>query len=99
MDFTLIQQDKKFHAISETHLATFFKQYGKYTKETMTFIKSVQVIHEIQSTKNAHKCGQFCVKNFINQRNGMNVCGAAAIFSAITMFDFKIATELFENEK
>ena len=99
MEFTLIQQDKKFHAISETHLATFFKQYAKYTKETMTFIKSVQVVHEIQSTKNAHKCGQFCVKNFINQRNDMNVCGAAAIFSLITMFDFKIATELFENEK
>ena len=34
--------------------------------------------------------GYFCVKNFINQRNDMNVC--AAIFFAITMSDFKIAT-------
>ena len=57
-------------------------------------IKSMQVAHEIQSTKSAHKCAYFCVKNFINERNDMKVCGAAAIFSAITMSDLKIATEI-----
>ena len=41
------------------------------------------------------KCGYFCVKKFINERNHMIVCGAAAIFSAtITMSDFTIATEI-----
>ena len=58
------------------------------------FIKFMQVIHEIQSTKRAQKCSYFCVKIFINQRSEMNVCGAAAIFSTIAMSDFKIATEL-----
>ena len=35
MDFMKIKQDEKFHAISETHLATIFKQYGKYTKKSL----------------------------------------------------------------
>ena len=34
------------------------------------------------------------LKNLINQRNDMNVFGAAAIFSAITMSDFTIATKI-----
>ena len=59
----------------------------------------MQVIHENQSTKSADKCAYFCVKNFINQRNDMNVSGAAAIFFAITMFDFKIATEYIRKRK
>ena len=29
----------------------------------------------------------------------MKVCGAAAIFSAITMCDFKIATEIIQKRK
>ena len=45
----------------------------------------------------ARKCGYFCVKNFINQRNYMIVCGAAAIFSAITMSDFIIATKIIQR--
>ena len=59
----------------------------------------MEIAHEIQSTKSAHKCGYFCVKNFINQRNDMNVRGAAAIFSAITISDFKIATEIIRKRK
>ena len=54
----------------------------------------MQVAHEIQSTKSAHKCGYFCVKNFINQRSDMNVCRAASLFSVIPMSDFTIATEI-----
>ena len=54
------------------------------------FIKSIQVAHEIRSTKSMHRCGYFRVKNFIYQRNSMIVCGAAAIFSAIAMSDFTI---------
>ena len=79
--------------------SNFFQATCKVYERNYDFNKSVQVVHEIQSTKNTHKCGQFCVKNFINQRKDKNVCGAAAIFPAITIFDFKIATELFENEK
>ena len=94
MDFIHIQQDEKFHAIPETHLATLFKQYAEYMEKNYDVVKSMQVAHEIQSTKSAHKCAYFCVKNFINERNDMKVCGAAAIFSAITMSDFKIATEI-----
>ena len=41
----------------------------------------------------------FCVKNFINQRNYMNIYGAGAIFSAITMSDFTIATEIILKRK
>ena len=59
----------------------------------------MQVAHEIQSTKSAHKCSYFCGKKFINQRNDMNVCGTAAIFSAITMSDFTIATEIIRKRK
>ena len=53
------------------------------------FVKSMQIAHEIQSTKSAYKCGCFCVKKFINQSNNMNVCGTAALFSVITMSDFR----------
>ena len=59
----------------------------------------MQVAHEIQSTKGAHKCVYLCVKSFINQRNDMNVCGAAAIFFAIMMSDFKIETEIIPKRK
>ena len=50
----------------------------------MTLLNPCKVAHEIQLTKSAHKCGYFCVKKCIDQRNDMNVCGAAAVFSAIT---------------
>ena len=63
------------------------------------FIKFIQVAHEIGSTKSAHKCGYFRVKSFIYQRNSMIVSGAAAIFSAITMSDFTIATEIIRKRK
>ena len=59
----------------------------------------MQVAHEVQSTKSADKCGYFCVKNFINQRHNVNVCGVAAIFSAIMMSDFTIATEIILKRK
>ena len=49
---------------------------------------------EIHTIKCAHKCRYFRIKSFINERNRMIVCGAAAIFSAITMSDFTIATEI-----
>ena len=58
----------------------------------------MQVAHEIQSRKGAQKCVYFYVKSFINQRNDMNVCGAAAIFFAI-MSNFKWKQKLFQNEK
>ena len=73
----------------EKSFSNFFKAICKVYKKKYDFIKSMQVAHEIQSTKSAHKCGYFCVKNFINQRNDINVCGAAAIFSAITMSENK----------
>ena len=38
------------------------------------------------------KCEYFCVNNLINQRNDINGYEATAIFSAITMSDFTIAT-------
>ena len=63
------------------------------------FIKSMQIVHEIQSTKCVRKCGYFCVKTFINQRNDISVCGAAAVFSAVTMSDFKIATEIIRKRR
>ena len=84
-----IQWDEKFHALLKTHFATFFKQYTKYTKKKYDFIKSMQVAHEIQSTKSAHKCIYFCVKNFIKQRNDINICGIVAVFSAITMSEYR----------
>ena len=59
----------------------------------------MQVAYEIQSTKSALKCAYFCVKTFINQRNDINVCGAAPIFSAVTMSDFKIAAEFIQKPK
>ena len=85
--------------ISETHLATFFKQYAKYTKNKYDFIKSMQAAHEIQSTKSPHKCKYFNIKKIINQRNDMIVCGAAAKFSAVTMSDFTIATQIIRKRK
>ena len=63
------------------------------------FIKFTHVAYEIQWTKSAHRCGYFCVKNFINQRNHMILCGAAAIFFAITMSDFTIATKIIRRRK
>ena len=95
MDFMQIQYDEKFHAILETHLATIFKQYEKYTKKNLYQIHA----YEIQWAKSAHKCGYFCVKNFINQRNYVIVRGAAAIFSACTMSDFTIATKIIQRWK
>ena len=59
----------------------------------------MQVAHEVQSTKSTYKCGYFCVKNFINQRNDVNVCGVAAIFPAITMSGFTITTEIIRKRK
>ena len=47
----------------------------------------------------AHKCAYFCVKNVINQTKHMIVCGAAAIFSAIMMSDFTIATKIMRRRK
>ena len=47
--------------ISKAHLATFFKQYAKYTKKNRDFIKSMPIAREIQSTKSARKCGYFRV--------------------------------------
>ena len=59
----------------------------------------MHVAYEIQWTKSAPKCGYFCVKKFLNQRNHMIVCGAAAIFSAITMCDCTIATKIIRRQK
>ena len=53
----------------------------QYTKKTTTLLNPCELLMKIQSTENALKCAYFCVKNFINQRNGMDVCGAAPIFS------------------
>ena len=79
--------------------SNFFQAICKVCEKNFDFIKSTQVVHEIQSTKSVRTCEYFCVKNFIIQRNGMKVCGAAAIFSAITSSDFKIATEVFLKRK
>ena len=70
-----------------------FSQYANFMKK-YDFFKSMQVAHEIQSTKSAYKFGCFRVKNFINQRNGMIVCRAVVIFSAISMSDFPKATKI-----
>ena len=83
----------------EDTFSNFFQAICKICEKKHDFIKSIKVAHEIQSTKSALKCAYFCVKNFINQRNDMNVCGAAPIFSAITMSDFKIATESIRKRK
>ena len=76
-----------------------FQTICKVYEKIYDFIKSMQVAHEIQSAKTAHKCACFCIKNFFNKRNDMKVCGVAAIFSAITMSDFKIATEIIQKRK
>ena len=86
------------HDFEDTISNFFFKQYAKYKKKN-DFIKSMQIVHEIQSTKCVRKCGYFCVKTFINQRNDISVCGAAAVFSAVTMSDFKIATEIIRKRR
>ena len=65
----------------------------------MTLLNPCKVAHEIQLTKSAHKCGYFCVKKFIDQRNDMNVCGAAAVFSAITMSGFTKVAEIIRRLK
>ena len=83
----------------EDTFSNFFQAICKIYEKKHDFIKSIKVSHQIQSTKSALKCAHFCVKNFINQRNDMNVCGAAPIFSAITMSDFKIATESIRKRK
>ena len=83
----------------EDTFSNFFQAICKAYKKNYHFIKSMQIAHEIQSTKSAHKCGYFCVKKVINRRNDVKVCGAAAIFSAITMSDFKIATEIIRKRK
>ena len=93
-----IQLGEKFQAILQTHSATFFNQYAKYTKK-YDFINSMQVAQDIHSTKISDKCGYFRVKNYIYQRNGMIFCGAAAIFSAITMSDFIKDTEIIRKQK
>ena len=41
----------------------------------------------------------FLCEKVINRRNDVNVCGAAAIFSAITMSDFKTATKIIRKRK
>ena len=76
----------------EDTFSNFFQAIFKVYEKNYDFIKSMQVSHEIRSTKCVQKCGNFCVKKIVNQRNGLKVCRAAAIFSAITMSDFKIAT-------
>ena len=83
----------------EDTFSNFFQAICKIYEKKHDFIKSIKVAHEIQSTKSALKCAYFCVKNFINQRNDMNICGAAPIFSTITMSDFKIATEFIRKRK
>ena len=83
----------------EDTFSNFFQAICKIYEKKHDFIKSIKVAHEIQSTKSALKCAYFCVKNFINQRNDMNVCRAAPIFSTITMSDFKIATEFIRKRK
>ena len=83
----------------EVTFSNIFQAICKIYEKKDDFIKSIKVAHEIQSTKSALKCAYFCVKNFINQRNDMNVCGAAPIFSTITMSDFKIATEFIRKRK
>ena len=83
----------------EDTFSNFFSSNMQSIRKNYDFTKSVRVAHETQSTESAHKCGYFCVKNFINQRNDMNVSGAAAIFSAITMFDFQIATKIIRKRK
>ena len=93
-----IQLGEKFQAILQTHSATFFNQYAKYTKK-YDFINSMQVAQDIHSTKISDKCGYFRIKNYIYQRNGMIFCGAAAIFSAITMSDFIKDTEIIRKQK
>ena len=45
-----------------------FQAICKVCERNYDFIKSMQVIHETQSTKSVHKCAYFCVKNFINQK-------------------------------
>ena len=68
-------------------------------KKKFDFIKSMQVAHEIHSTKSAHKCGYFFVKSFINKGNGIIVFGATTIFSEITMSDSAIVTKIIEKRK
>ena len=79
--------------------SNFFQAICKVYEKNYDFIKPVQGAYEIQSTKSALKCAYFCVKTFINQRNDINVCGAAPIFSAVTMSDFKIAAEFIQKPK
>ena len=43
MDFMQIQYGEKFHAILETHLATIFKQYEKYTKKNLYQIHAYEI--------------------------------------------------------
>ena len=83
----------------EDTFSNFFQGICKVYENNYDLIKSMQVAHEIQSIKIAHKYGYFCVKNFINQRIDMSVCGAAGIFFAITMSDFKKATEIIGQRK
>ena len=83
----------------EDTISNFFQAICKAYERNYDFIKSKQVTQEIQPTKSAHKCGYFYVKNFINQRNYINICGVAAIFSAMTMSDLKIATEIIQKQK
>ena len=59
----------------------------------------MKVAQDIHSTKISDKCEYFRVKNSIYQRNGMIFCGAAAIFSAITMSDFIKDTEVIRKQK
>ena len=73
----------------EDKFCNFFQAIYKVYEKKYDFIKSMQVAHEIQSTKSAHKCGYFCVKNFIKQRNDISICGIVAVFSAITMSEYR----------
>ena len=83
----------------EDTFSNFFQAICKVYEKKSDFIKSMQFVHEIQSTKSAHKCGYFCVKSFINKKDNMNVCGAAAVFFAITISDFTIVTEIIRKRK
>ena len=59
----------------------------------------MQIAREIQSTKSARKCGYFRVKILSIKETGRLAVGVLKLFSAVTMSDFTIATEIIRKRK
>ena len=77
---------------------TFSNVFQPIYEKHMTLINPCRLLMKLNQQKHAQMWIFSCKKMHLS-KNGMTVCGAAAIFPAITMSDFTIATEIIRKRK